>query len=127
MNNGGFLQGDALELTWSIIPDGTLMPSQDDGDATCNSNLIATFDGIYGAGEWQAEIQDVWDDWTGLAGNKYTPAVTPDVNGTPIDDGDKCRPVVGPQACEVTFGSAAAPSTAIRTPWRTTSTRVTVT
>ncbi len=87
LNNGGGTQGDALELTWSIIPDGTPMPSQDPDDTACNSNLIATFDGIYGAGLWQAEIQEVWDDWTGLAGNKYTPAVTPDANGTPIDDG----------------------------------------
>ena len=87
LNNGGAAQGDALELTWSIIPDGTPMPSQFGGDTPCNSNLIATFNSIYGTGVWQSEIEQVWDDWTGLAGNKYTPAVTPDANGTPVDDG----------------------------------------
>ena len=87
LNNGGFLQGDALELTWSIIPDGTTMPAQGDDDTTCTSNLIAQFDANYGAGNWQAEIQAVWDNWTSLTGNVYTPAVPLDPDGTPIDDG----------------------------------------
>ncbi len=87
LNNGGSLQGDALELTWSIIPDGTTMPAQGDDDTTCTSNLIAQFDANYGAGNWQAEIQAVWDNWTSLTGNVYTPAVPLDADGTPIDDG----------------------------------------
>ena len=87
LNNGGFLQGDALELTWSIIPDGTTMPAQGDDDTTCTSNLVAQFDANYGAGNWQAEIQAVWDNWTSLTGNVYTPAVPLDPDGTPIDDG----------------------------------------
>ena len=41
LNNGGGARGDALELTWSILPDGTTMPAQDSGDTTCDSNLIA--------------------------------------------------------------------------------------
>ena len=87
LNNGGGLQGDALELTWSVIPDGTIMPAQFGGDTTCASNLIATFNAVYGAGVWQAEMQNVWNDWTGKTGNVYTPAVALDGDGTPIDDG----------------------------------------
>ncbi|MFT7474636.1 MAG: Ca2+-binding RTX toxin-like protein [Verrucomicrobiales bacterium] len=87
LNNGGPSQGDAIELTWSILPDGTPMPSQGAFDTTCDSNLIATLDGIFTAGAWQAEIQRVWDDWTDNAANVYTPAVALDANGTPIDDG----------------------------------------
>lgn len=87
LNNGGGAQGDSLELTWSVIPDGTAMPAQGGFDTTCNSDLIATFDAAYGAGVWQAEMQNVWDDWTGKVGNVYTPAVALDGNGTPIDDG----------------------------------------
>ncbi|MFT5202995.1 MAG: hypothetical protein ACI9C1_002392 [Candidatus Aldehydirespiratoraceae bacterium] len=88
LNNGGAAPGDALELTWSILPDGTAMPAQDPGDTTCNSNLIATMDAVYGVGSWQAEILEVWADWTAKTGNVYTPAVTPDASGTPIDDGE---------------------------------------
>ena len=58
-----------------------------DDDTTCTSNLIAQFDANYGAGNWQAEIQAVWDNWTSLTGNVYTPAVPLDPDGTPIDDG----------------------------------------
>ena len=88
LNNGGGLQGDALELTWSVIPDGTIMPATPGiPETTCASNLIATFNAVYGAGVWQAEMQNVWNDWTGKTGNVYTPAVALNGNGTPIDDG----------------------------------------
>ena len=84
LNNGGALQGDALELTWSIIPDGTLVVGQV-GEPDCNSTLVASLDAAYGAGNWQAEMQKVWADWTRLTGNVYTPAVPLDANGTPIE------------------------------------------
>ena len=84
MNNGGAFQGDALELTWSIIPDGTLVIGQVD-EPDCNSTLVASLDAAYGAGNWQAEMEKVWADWTRLTGNVYTPAVPLDANGTPIE------------------------------------------
>ncbi len=87
LNNGGAGQGDSLELTWSIIPDGTSMPSQGAFDTACTSDLIATFNGVYGAAAWPAEIQRVWDEWAGKTGNVYTPAVPPNAAGVPIDDG----------------------------------------
>ena len=83
-NNGGALQGDALELTWSIIPDGTLVIGHA-GEPDCNSTLVASLNAAYGPGNWQAEMEKVWDDWTQLSGNVYTPAVPLDANGTPLE------------------------------------------
>jgi hypothetical protein len=70
---GGTNQGDSLVLTWSIVPDGTLIPggSQGVGEPACNSNLIAVMNARYGAGNWQAELQEVFDEWADLTGNVY--------------------------------------------------------
>ncbi|OAD22831.1 matrix metalloproteinase-26, partial [Candidatus Thiomargarita nelsonii] len=68
--DGGSAQGDSLTLTWSIIPDGTLMPGFA-GEPNCLSNLIATFNSVYGAGNWQDEIAEVFDEWTSTTGNQY--------------------------------------------------------
>jgi hypothetical protein len=83
-NNGGAAQGDSLELTWSIIPDGTLVASTI-GEPNCASTLVTSLNAAYGAGNWQAEIEKVWADWSRLTGNIYTPAVALDANGTPIE------------------------------------------
>ncbi|MFN8494040.1 MAG: SpaA isopeptide-forming pilin-related protein [Caldilineaceae bacterium] len=72
LGTGGSGQGDAVALTWSIIPDGTLMPSQEPGDATCNSDLIARMNATYGNGPWQAEIAAVFAEWSTHTGNTYT-------------------------------------------------------
>ena len=71
LGEGGSNQGDPVRLTWSIIPDGTAMPSQFAQDTTCNSNLIADFNAEYGAGNWEAEFQRVFDDWSALTGSEY--------------------------------------------------------
>lgn len=42
-NGSGLQLGDPTMLTWSIVPDGT------SNDAEGNSNLIATFDSIFGS------------------------------------------------------------------------------
>lgn len=72
-NNGGTNQGDSLVLTWSIVPDGTVIPggSQGAGEPACNSNLIAVMDARYGAGNWQAELAEVFTEWSDLTGNIY--------------------------------------------------------
>lgn len=65
-------QGESLTLTWSIIPDGTFMPQDPTADvASCNSDLIAQMDSIYGAGNWQAEIANVFAEWQASTGNRY--------------------------------------------------------
>lgn len=69
--DGGANQGDSLTLTWSIIPDGTSMSRQFFDDTGCSSSLIANLDAIYGAGNWQNEIANVFDDWASKTGNIY--------------------------------------------------------
>jgi cell division septation protein DedD len=69
-NIGGTNQGDSLVLTWSIVPDGTAIPGSA-GEPTCNSNLIAVMNARYGAGNWQTEIQEVFEEWEALTGNEY--------------------------------------------------------
>ena len=65
-------QGEPLTLTYSFIPDGTLMPSQFGGDTTCNSVLQATLDALYGPGNWQAEIASIFaNEWAAKTGNQY--------------------------------------------------------
>ncbi len=71
LNSGGSAQGDAVALTWSIIPDGTSMPAQSVDDTTCNSNLIATMNATYGNGPWQAEIAEVFAEWATNTANTY--------------------------------------------------------
>jgi hypothetical protein len=83
-NNGGAAQGDSLELTWSIIPDGTLVATTV-GEPECTSTLVASMNAAYGAGNWQPEIEKVWADWSRLTGNIYRPAVPLDAHGTPIE------------------------------------------
>jgi hypothetical protein len=65
--------GDSLVLTWSIVPDGTLIPggSNGAGEPACNSNLIAVLNARYGDGVWQAEVQEVFDEWATATGNTY--------------------------------------------------------
>lgn len=72
-NTGGTNLGDSLVLTWSIVPDGTLIPggSTGAGEPACNSNLIAVMNEIYGEGLWQAEVQEVFDEWANATGNTY--------------------------------------------------------
>jgi hypothetical protein len=72
-NTGGSSAGDALVLTWSIVPDGTVIPggSFGAGEPACNSNLIAVMNARYGEGNWQAELQEVFDEWSALTGNRY--------------------------------------------------------
>ena len=65
-------QGEPLTLTYSFIPDGTLMPFQFGGDTTCNSVLQATLDSLYGSGNWQAEIASIFaNEWAAKTGNEY--------------------------------------------------------
>ena len=77
LNNGGGAQGDVAGADLEHHPRRHAHAGAGRPDTTCNSNLIATFNSVYGAGNWQAEIQRVWNDWTALTGNVYTTAVTP--------------------------------------------------
>lgn len=72
MNDGlSSAQGESLTLTWSIIPDGTYMPAQFSRDTSCNSSLNADLNTAYGTGNWLAEIEKVFDDWSSKTANVY--------------------------------------------------------
>ena len=75
-NGSGLQQGDPTTLTWSIVPDGTLIPGFN-GEPEANSNLIARLDDIYNESPatplvdkiWFAHFEDMfasWGDETGL-------------------------------------------------------------
>ncbi len=81
---GGGGQGQAVTLTWSIIPDGTTMSSQgawDNGGAACNSDLIAQMDARYGAGNWIPQIAAALDAWGTATGNTFV--YEPNDDGAP--------------------------------------------
>lgn len=82
---GGQNPGESLILTWSIIPDGTNMPASKTGEATCGSNLIASYDAKFGPNVWQEEIKKVFDQWSAVSGLVFERELGP--NGTGIDDG----------------------------------------
>ncbi len=67
---GNNLQGDSLILTWSLVPDGTLIPGSG-GEPECASDLFTVMDARYGAGNWQAEIAEVFEEWGEVTGNVY--------------------------------------------------------
>lgn len=62
--------GDPSTVTWSIVPDGTLVGSNQDP-----SNFIAFMDGIYGGGAgpvntrpWFPLVQRAYDNWAAVSG-----------------------------------------------------------
>ncbi len=70
-DGGGLGQGDPTTLTWSIVPDGTFIPSGV-GEPSGTSGLIAFLDGIYGSMPvWLALFEQVFDRWGELNGINY--------------------------------------------------------
>jgi len=64
-------QGDPITLTYSFVPDGTLIPANV-GFPSGNSNLNAWLNGIYGnPATWQALFAQVFDRWESLGGITY--------------------------------------------------------
>lgn len=79
--------GDPITLTWSILPDGTLI--QGEG----NSGLIAFFDGLFGAGAggtdltqrpWFSLLSSSFDRWSQVSGITfvYEPNDDGQIHGT---------------------------------------------
>ncbi len=73
-NGSGLQLGDPTMLTWSIVPDGT------SNDAEGNSNLIATFDSIFGSSAggsdltqrpWFTYFDQAFDRWAQVSGLSY--------------------------------------------------------
>jgi uncharacterized repeat protein (TIGR01451 family) len=70
---GAGLQGQPIALTWSVVPDGTVIPAAGvPGEVTAPSNLRARLDAIYGSqAVWQPIFQQMFDAWGGLTGTSY--------------------------------------------------------
>ena len=55
-NGGGLTQGQPTTLRWGIIPDGSAISSAETGESSAASNLISTFDGLYGVGSGGSDL-----------------------------------------------------------------------
>lgn len=67
----GLAQGDPTTLTWSVVPDGTLIPAAFDSPAG-PSDLRAFLDDVYGdESTWGPILQRVFDRWGELCGVTY--------------------------------------------------------
>lgn len=72
-------QGDGVTITWSIVPDGTMIAAGGGGQGA--SNLIAFMDGIYGNGgaadtpledkPWFDLYVRIFDNWSARTGLNY--------------------------------------------------------
>ena len=73
-NGSGLQFGDPTHLTWSIVPDGTSNAAEGPSD------LIATFDAIFGGGggndltqrPWFGFFEDAFDRWAQVSGLSYS-------------------------------------------------------
>lgn len=77
-NNDGavlYQSGDCVVMTWSIIPDGTIIDGWN-GEPTSPSNLIAHLDGLFGCTGgtdltsrcWFPVIASIYEDWSAKTG-----------------------------------------------------------
>ncbi len=67
----GLYPGDAVTLTWSIVPDGTTIPGFA-GEPESGSDLRAHLTEIYGSEfAWLSAIQQVFDQWGEFTGITY--------------------------------------------------------
>ena len=69
----GFSQGDPIRLTWGFVNDGLFIPNFGQGTGTgANSNLDATWTGIYGSqAAYRSVFQQTFDRWSQLSGLEY--------------------------------------------------------
>jgi uncharacterized repeat protein (TIGR01451 family) len=76
----GLQLGEPTILTWSVVPDGTNIPSGGfTGDVAGPSNLRARLNSIYGSeGVWRPIIQQALDEWASETGTSYVFAANDD-------------------------------------------------
>ena len=81
-NGSGLSQGDATTVTWSIVPDGTMIGALSglSSEVAAPSNLVAFLNGIYGTvsantdytdENWFPHVKSVYDRWSALSGINY--------------------------------------------------------
>ena len=76
-NGSGIQRGDPITITWSIVPDGTLIPGSG-GEPDAPSELITVFDDIYNVDAndedplsgriWFPALQQGFEAWAALSG-----------------------------------------------------------
>jgi len=70
--------GNAITLTWSIVPDGTLLTSGN-GEPNVPSDFIARMNAIYGTqATWLPIVAQVFSEWSAVAGVTYVYQPTDD-------------------------------------------------
>lgn len=89
------LQGMPITLTYSFVPDGiTTVASSPFNEPTASSNLIQTFNALFGStAAWQQHFHDVFARWGILSGVTYV--FEPNDDGAPIDGTENQPGVLG--------------------------------
>ncbi len=78
-NGGGLTQGTPTTLTYSFVPDGTLVPDLGIGLGSGNSQLFAWLDGLYGeTAIWQGLFDQIFGRWGELINVTYVYEPTDD-------------------------------------------------
>ncbi len=90
-SGSGHLLGDAVTVTWSIVPDGTSIYASYSsyGEVTSGSNLVSTFDTWYGAGVGGSDLtQRPWFDYLDSSLSRMGEVSGLSVVYEPNDDGN---------------------------------------
>lgn len=88
-DGGGIDRGDAITLTWSIVPDGTFIDGFG-GEAPSDSDLISFLDGIIGAGPGGSDLTqrpwfEILDDGYGRWGEVSGLSILYEANDDGVD------------------------------------------
>ncbi len=62
--------GDPISLTWSLVPDGVIVPNQGLGSGA--NTLHASMNGQFGGTLWITKIAEAFDRWGQLSGVSYS-------------------------------------------------------
>jgi hypothetical protein len=67
-NGSGLTQGHPSTITWSVVPDGTALPTAQ-GEPVAGSNLRARLNELYDSiDDWLPVLQQVFDRWEAVSG-----------------------------------------------------------
>ncbi|MBS0195933.1 MAG: matrixin family metalloprotease [Planctomycetes bacterium] len=104
-------QGDAIMLTWSFVPDGTIVGDDNAVGGAGASEIFSRMDSKFGAANrqvWISKIQQCFDRWSALTGVTY---VRIRYNGNEWDDGAAWGNVGSATRGDVRIGMKAIDST----------------
>ena len=74
-SGGGLQQGDPTIITWSIVPDGTIINAVPSipSEVTGPSDLVSWLNTLYpgGQNEWLPLFEEIFDRWSAISGMTY--------------------------------------------------------